>query len=372
MKRYSNNIGRLVLIPLSILAGLNALIALAQTAPRQSSTDNSQVVVPARPESPLYKGEQGKQRSGIQFDRSTRTVTITLRVQDPNGYFLPNIRRDNFAVYEDGVRQKNVTVEVEHSPVSIALLMEFGGRFQSLDKALSSEVAEIGHQLLDFIGRDDKVAIFEYGSTLKTLADFSQPHDVLDGVFNELGSPPSSENNFYDALLQTLNRMRDIGGRKAVIAISTGYDTFSKASDQQVLQAVQDLSTPIYTIGLLRYVERETDVYGPDAPFAQIDWNRAEERMEMLAKTSGGRAYVPESDIQIAAIYDDIMENLRLRYVITYVSSNPATSGPPRHIRVELIDPRTGGPLKIRDSNGRVITPRIFVKESYSPDTAGN
>jgi len=49
-------------------------------------------------------------------------------VEDPNGYFLPNIRRENFAVYEDEVRQKNVTVEIEHAPISVALLMESGGR----------------------------------------------------------------------------------------------------------------------------------------------------------------------------------------------------------------------------------------------------
>jgi hypothetical protein len=57
-------------------------------------------------------------------------VTLKLLVQDANGYFVPNLRRENFAVYENGVRQTNATVEVEHSPVSMGLLLEFGGRYR--------------------------------------------------------------------------------------------------------------------------------------------------------------------------------------------------------------------------------------------------
>jgi VWFA-related protein len=297
-------------------------------------------------------------------------VTIKLHVEDPNGYFLPNIRRENFAVYEDDVRQKNVTVEVEHSPVSVALLMEFGGRYNELNKALGPEVRNVGRQLLDVVGRDDKIAVLKYSEKLDTVVDFNQSHDLFDTAFEHLGSPGFSEVNFYDALLETLNRMRGVSGRKAIIAVSSGLDTFSKATYQQVLQAAQDSATPIYTIGLVQLIRGEAAVHVETAPFARIDWNTAEKQLEMIARTSGGRAYVLDSDIGIPAIYDDIMENLRLRYVITYVSSNPAASGPARQIRVELIDPKTGAPLKIRDSDGKAIAAQVFVQESYSSSMA--
>jgi hypothetical protein len=100
------------------------------------SGQQSPVTVPARPPNPLYKGEQIPQPPEIKFTPGTRTVTIDLQVQDPNGYFLPNIRKENFAVYEDGVRQKLETVQVEHAPVSVALLLEFGGRYHELNKTL--------------------------------------------------------------------------------------------------------------------------------------------------------------------------------------------------------------------------------------------
>src|SRR6266404_6883659 len=140
----------------------------------QAPGQGSQLTVPSRPQNPIYSGEQGPQKSDIQFVPATRTVTIKLQVQDPNGYFLPNIRRENFAVYEDGVRQKNVDVEVEHAAVSLALLVEAGGRYHELNKTLALEVPQIGREVLSVVGRDDKVAVFAYDSKLQTLSDFNQ------------------------------------------------------------------------------------------------------------------------------------------------------------------------------------------------------
>src|SRR3984893_12598208 len=255
----------------SLAAGMVPVHTSAQTA------QSSQVSVPTRPPTPLFKGKQGPQQSEINFKPITRQVTIKLHVEDPNGYFLPNLRRDNFVVYEDGVRQKNVSVEVEHAPVSIALLMEAGGRYHELNQALAPEVDEAGRQLLNVLGRDDEVAVFKYGDHLETLIDFNQGHELLDQAFERHGTPSFSEANLYDALLETLNRARAADGdRKAVIVISDGLDTFSKASRDQVLQSAREGGIPIYSIGLVRIIQRETAVYGTTAPFARINWNDAE------------------------------------------------------------------------------------------------
>jgi VWFA-related protein len=318
----------------------------------------------------LFTGEKGSERSEIEFAPASRTVTLNLQVKDPNGYFLPNIRRENFAVYEDGVRQENAAVDVQHSPVCVALLMESGGRYHELNQAVRGEVRQAGRQLLDVTGRDDKIALLKYGEKLETLVDFEQNHEVAETALEPLDVPGFSETNFYDALLDTLDQMRGVRGRKAIIIVSTGVDTFSKATFEQVLQAAHDSATPIYTIGLVQLIRREVAVHEGTAPFARIDWNNAEKRLETLAKASGGRAYVLDSGIGIPAIYDDIMENLRLRYVVTYLSSNVDGSGRPHRIRVELIDPKTGEALKIRDSSGNAMAAKLRVQESYSPKSA--
>ena len=368
LKRFS---GAALPVLFSVLINSAGILdAQEPSGANQQSGQEAPVSVPNRAASPLYKGEQGTQKSEIEFAPLSRTVTVKFQVEDPNGYFLPNIRPDNFAVYEDGVQQKNLTVDVEHAPVTVALLLEFGGRYHELNQTTGREVTQVCRQFLDRLHSDDKVAIFAYNGKLETLADFNQPRDADNSALDQLGTPPESELNFYDALIETSNRMRNVSGRKALIVVSSGLDTFSKASYQQVLGAVRESATTIYTIGLIRLIQLDLSFYGTAAPFARIDWNSAENQLEALAKGSGGRAYVPGADGEIAAIYDDLMENLRVRYVITYVSSNPATVGPPREIRVELIDPKTGGPLKIHDATGKVVAARVYVQATYTPKNA--
>jgi hypothetical protein len=80
--------------------------------------------------------------------------------------------------------------------------------------------------------------------------------------------------------------------------------------------------------------------------------------------------YSPASTIDLTAIYDDIMENLRVRYVITYKSSNAGSLNARRTVRVELVNPTTGGPLQIVDSNGKAIQANVTIQDSYIPGAA--
>lgn len=371
--------GRIYIVRLGIPAFLLAIAAWsfalmnAHEALSQEAQSQTEVTVPSRPSTPLFQGEQGKQRSEVEFDSSNRVVTLKLQVQDPYGYFLPNIRRENFAVYEDQQQQKIVSVDIEHASVSLALLVEFGGRYLEMNKVLALEIPEIGHALLETMTPGDKIGIFKYDSKLETLADFSQDKQALVRTFDSLPVPGFSEANFYDAVSATLHRVQGFNGRRAIVAVSTGIDTFSQENYDQVLQEARTSEIPIYAIGLSRLIQKEITIYGANAPTAHLDWPLFETRLEGLSKVSGGRAYILDTDLQVTPVCDDIMENLRVRYVITYVSSNPAASGPPRKIHVELIDPKTGKSLVIRDSDGKPVTANVLVQESYTPGpSSGN
>jgi VWFA-related protein len=342
------------------------------THKKQTSEDSTgrQVRIPNRASTSQFSGAQGKQKPEIHFNPATRMVTLKLLVQDPNGYFIPNIRRDNFVVYENGVRQQIVSVEIEHAAVSLGLLMEFGGRTQALNRLLGLEVVRAGHQLLDVLGHEDKIAIWKYGDKVDRLADFSQGREVLDQLFQNLGSPEFSETNLYDALIYVLEQMKPVKSRKGLILISSGVDTFSKAKYEDALKAAQDSDTPIYVISLAPQLRRLVEMDESKGPLAHIDWSRIDKQLQEIARASGGRAYSPETTIDLSATYDDIMENLRVRYVITYRSSNDLDLNSRRTVRVELVDPRTGGPLKIVDESGRTIHASIIAQDSYIPSAA--
>jgi Ca-activated chloride channel family protein len=356
---------------------LQLLLSIAQPtqANRQSADqDNTnkaaeQLHIPNRAPNPLFKGKQGQQKTEIHFDPAAGLVTLKLLVQDPNGYFIPNIRRENFVVYENGVRQQIVMVDVEHPPVSLDLLMEFGGRSPGLNRYLGEEVSSAGHQLVEVLEHQDKLAVWKYNDKVEKLADFSQPHDTVDSLFYSLGTPEVSETNLYDALSFTLDQMRAVTGRKALVLISSGIDTFSKATYQDAVKAAAESDSPIYVISLARSLRDAVELHDLLASVGRIDWEKADKDLQNIAMVSGGRAYSLQNTIDLSAVYDDVMENLKTRYVITYRSSTKDMASS-RTVRVELVNPRTGAPLQIVDANGRPVHANVILQSSYLPNAA--
>jgi len=345
----------------AVAFGAMATIAAAASA---------QVTVPDRPGRPVFHGQQAEPRSPeVTFDTKTGAVSLKVSVQDVNGFFIPNLRRNNFAVFEDGQRQHNVTVEVEHSPITLAVLMEMGGRSQQLNKTLASDAPYIAKPMLDVLGRSDKLAVFTYGDRLQPIIDFDAPHDKWDEAFTGIRQPQFSEANFYDAAIEVLDRLAAVSGRKALLIISTGIDTFSHATFEDLVNKADAANTPVYVIGLGDTV-RQSPIDRTSGPLARVDWDTCQRQLERLARVSGGRAYVDANPISVGSIYDDMMENLRVRYVITYVSSQPAAIAKARTVQVKLVDPKTDAPLRIADAAGRRVTARVIAQATYTPSSA--
>src|SRR3981081_3306902 len=153
----------------TVAAGHQRSVPTAQDSARESA---GQIKVPSRPTSSLFKGGQGTQKTEIHFDPATRTVILKLLVQDSNGYFIPNIRRENFVVYENGVRQDSTSVDIEHAPVSVGVLLEHGGRRPALSRYLVENVSTAGRELLKVLGGRDQVGIWLYDDHVERLSGF--------------------------------------------------------------------------------------------------------------------------------------------------------------------------------------------------------
>ncbi len=164
--------------------------------------------------------------------------------------------------------------------------------------------------------------------------------------------------------------MQGVDGRKALILIGCGLDTFSKANFRDALRAVRRAGIPVYAINLGHTVSEVAAAPSGMSPYARINWKRAERELEQFANESGGRMYSPQSIYNLPEIYDDLMENLRVRYVITYRSAGDGHMSDARTVRIELIDPTTGGPLEIVDANGMPVRWTVTVKGSYVPRAA--
>jgi VWFA-related protein len=352
----------------TVLARGQTLARRGEDAPQSSGGPTR---IPDRSSTPLFRGKQGKQKTEIHYDLSTRQVTLKLLVQDPNGYFIPNIRRENFVVYENGVRQEITSVESEDAPVSLGLLFEFGGRYLPLSRALATEVPGTARQLLDLMTRQDKAGVWKYSNKVEKISDLTPDRDSLFTKILFLGNPEFSDTNLYDAVIATVDQMRPVKGRKAIVLISSGIDTFSKATRDDALQEAQGRDSSIYAIGLSTSLRQSIEAENPAVgPKVSIDWRKADSDLQELAKNSGGRAYFPESTLDLSATYADLLENLKVRYVMTYRSSTDTDANSPRTVRVDLVNPATNRPLDIVDMTGRKIYAQVILEQAYVPKAA--
>jgi VWFA-related protein len=175
-----------------------------------------------------------------------------------------------------------------------------------------------------------------------------------------------SEANLYDALTDTADRMKDIEGRRAIIVISSGIDTFSKLTFDKTRKLLQDDGVPIYAIGMMQALREYYDSHGMLGSIARLDFLQADNQMRTFASESGGQAFFPRFYGEFPGIYNAISQALRNQYTLGYQPSNTARDGKFRKIKVDLVNPATGEPLRVTDQKGKPIKYKIVAKNGYT------
>lgn len=163
----------------------------------------------------------------VAFDSARGQVTVRVSPRHLQEVRIPFPLRERLAVLENGVRQPGVSINVEHSPITIAVLIENGGRSHQLNDSITSDAGMLIRPLLDVFDNRDRLGVFAYDDSVRTIVDFDTPSDQRNIALGGLPKPRFSEANFYDASLAVLDRLAAINGRKALLVVSTGIDTFS-------------------------------------------------------------------------------------------------------------------------------------------------
>ena len=150
------------------------------------------------------------------------------------------------------------------------------------------------------------------------LSDFTTDRSKTQEALHRLTIPAFSEANLFDALTDTADRMSGIEGRKAILAITSGIDTFSKITYDQTRKKLQESGVPIYAIGLMQALREMMDSMGAMGPISRMDFLQADNQMRTFAKETGGQAYFPRFEGEFGSIFGSIHEALRNQYVLTY------------------------------------------------------
>jgi VWFA-related protein len=254
----------------------------------------------------------------VGVEPATGRVTVKIPAAAFEQVLTAAVRPGRLRVSEDGVPQQ-ASIDVEHAPVSLAVLIELGGRSGQLTELLQAEAPSLVRPLFDRLGPNDRLGLFTYDRALRTVVDFGAPRDAWAGALDRLAAPVFSEANFYDAAVGILERVQDQPGRRAVILVTTGIDTFSRSSLADLLARARAADTPMYVLSLGDLVQHR--IFDQETgPLRRVNWSAVERACERIAEASGGRAYRRVRPSTVASVFDDVLERLRVTYVLSYVS----------------------------------------------------
>lgn len=300
------------------------------------------------------------------FKSDISLVNVDVAVVDNKGHFIPQIPRGNFRVLEDGVPQQIKSFSMGEAPMTVAMVVEFSNRFQQYWGETWYQTLTAAYGFLETLKPEDYVAVVAYDMRPEILADFSTDRRKAQEAMQRLRIPAFSEANLFDALTDTADRMSSIEGRKAIVLISTGIDTFSKITFDKTRKSLQESSVPIYSIGLMQTLRELLDAYGYMGSIQRMDFLQADNQLRTFSKETGGMSFFPRFYGEFPSIFQQIAQSLRNQYTIGYEPANKAHDGKFRKIKVELVNPATNEPLRVTDEKGKPIKYQIVAKNGYT------
>lgn len=301
----------------------------------------------------------------------TTLVTVPVSVLDRQGRFVPNLRREDFSVLENGAEQSIAYFETAEKPFTVALLLDVSPSTQFH----ISEIQEAAIAFAKQLRPQDRVLIISFSDEVLLLTEATNDISTITQVV--LGNlKEGNSTRLYDAVhLAVKERLDRIPGRKAMVLFTDGVDTGSFSSTyQSTLFEAEELDALIYPVrydtsdymrafqnagsGNVTVVTRSGNwpfgsrtttqtIYGspinggvPVPGTTKADYDRADQYLHALADKSGGRLYQANDTTQLSEAFTRIAQELRWQYSIGYYPKAATDeSGERRQIRVRVHQP---------------------------------
>jgi VWFA-related protein len=307
----------------------------------------------------------------------TTLVTVPVSVVDRQGRFIPNLKKEDFTLAENGVEQSIAYFEPADKPFTVALLLDTSA---STHFHLS-EIREAAIEFAKQLRPQDRVLVVSFNDEVLLLTEATNDLNLIESVV-EVNANTGSSTRLYDAVDLTIReRLNKIKGRKAIVLFTDGVDTSSQQADYlSTLREVEELDALIYPIqydtsdylramqnaGTVTVVTTQSGIFGTrsssqtynvpmnngGAPLpgsTKADYDRADKYLHSLADKTGGRLYQANDTKQLADAFTKIAEELRRQYTLGYYPKNAnGADGDRRQIRVKVNQPNVA--VKARDS----------------------
>jgi VWFA-related protein len=318
---------------------------------------------PPAPAQPKFKNPEGAGDYSLRVDVPEVSVDVGVLLEK-TGQFVPGLKPSNFKVYEDGVEQKVTGFKRVEAPITALMLCEFAN--SNYTYRFIYDMRNAAWAFAQQLRPQDYVALMTFDMKTQIWLDFTQDKRQLLNAIQSLVIPGFSERNLFDALYEAEDRLSRIEGRKYIILIASGRDTFSKLTLDKIYQKVKN--TPDITIfaistgGAIRAMTEGGPGFGQQ--MRDIDNLQADNEMKTFAKMTGGMWFSPRFEGEMPEIFSDINQAIRSKYELVYHPSNRKQDGSYRKLRVELVDDE-GKPLRMQDQKHKTLKYDIIARDGY-------
>ncbi|MGB6973280.1 MAG: VWA domain-containing protein [Terracidiphilus sp.] len=334
----------------------NGVIAL----PRKKAPETAPAPAPERPK---FKNPAGTPNYTVRVDVPEVTVDVGVLLQK-TGQFVPDLKPDNFRIYENGVAQKVIGFKRIEAPITALLLCEFSNN--PFTYRFIYDMRNAAWNFAEQLRPQDYVALMTYDMNTTIWLDFTQDKRQLLGAINSLVIPGFSEYDMFDALNQAEDRLSRIPGRKYIILIGSGRDSFSRLTLDKILKKVK--STPditIYTISTGGAMRAMTEgMPGMNNSIRDMNFLQADNELRTFSKLTGGMSFFPRFEGELPDDFGAINAAIRSKYQLVYQPSDAKQDGSYRKIQVELVDAE-GRPLRFQDAKHHQLKYEILARDGY-------
>ena len=325
--------------------------------------ENQDNTPPPAPAAPKIKNPEGMPNFSLRVEVPEVSVDVGVLLEK-TGQFVPNLKPGNFRVYEDGVEQKVAGFKRTEAPITALMLCEFAANGYWWIKG--QDMLNAAYAFANQLRPNDYVALMTYDMHTQIVTDFTQDKHQIQEAIGTMRMPGFQETNLFDALYEAEDRLSRIEGRKYIVLIATGRDTFSKLTFDKILQKVKN--TPDITIfavstgGALRAMTEGRG--GMMGSIRDLDNLQADNEMKTFASLTGGRWFAPRFAGEMPEIFQEINKNIRSKYQLVYHPTNSKQDGKYRKLRVVLVDDE-GQPLRMEDEKHKPLKYDIIARDGY-------
>ncbi len=254
----------------------------------------------------------------------TNMVSVTVTVSDKNRRFVTGLTKEQFAVYDDKVKQDIALFATQDSPLTLGIVYDVSGSMNPL----STQSFRALKGLFEYSHTDDEYFVVSFNDRAKLIQDFtSVPENILNkAVFIK----PKGSTALFDAIYLALEKVKE--GRhekKALLIISDGEENGSRYSFGELRKALRETDAQLFAIGL-----------GTGGTLPHI------------TETSGGLTFFPQEYGEVGDIYTRIALMLRNQYVVGFYPNGESTTTRWHKLQIKVNAPKQLGKLTVFHRNG--------------------